>query len=91
MGQAMTERKIKSVLREVTEEEVACYQEYGWVMMRQLVAPEFAAELLRAGQEWSERSGKETAPGPASPGRRAPSRSVRSCSASACHRTRCDS
>ena len=62
MGQAMTERKIKSVLREVTEEEVACYQEYGWVMMRQLVAPEFAAELLRVGQEWSERSGKETGP-----------------------------
>jgi len=62
MGQAMTERKIKSVLREVTDEEVACYQEYGWVMMRQLVAPEFAAELLRVGQEWSERSGKETGP-----------------------------
>ena len=62
MGQAMTEHEIKSVLREVTDEEVACYQEYGWVMMRQLVAPEFAAELLRAGQEWSERSGKETGP-----------------------------
>ena len=62
MEQAMTEREIKSVLREVTDEEVACYQEYGWVMMRQLVAPEFAAELLRAGQEWSERSGKETGP-----------------------------
>ena len=62
MGQAMTEREIKSVLREVTDEEVACYQEYGWVMMRQLVAPEYAAELLRVGQEWSERSGKETGP-----------------------------
>ena len=62
MGQAMTEREIEAVLREVTDEEVACYQEYGWVMMRQLVAPEFAAELLRVGQEWSERSGKETGP-----------------------------
>ena len=62
MEQAMTEREIRSALREVTDEEVACYQEYGWVMMRQLVAPEFAAELLRAGQEWSERSGKETGP-----------------------------
>ena len=62
MGQAMTEREIKSVLREVRDEEVACYQKYGWVMMRQLVAPKFAAELLRVGQEWSERSGKETGP-----------------------------
>ena len=53
MGQAMTEREIEAVLREVTDEEVAFYQEYGWVMMKQLVAPEFATELLRVGQEWS--------------------------------------
>ena len=62
MGHAMTKREIEALLREVTDEEVAFYQEYGWVMMRQLVAPEFAAELLRVGQEWSERSGKETGP-----------------------------
>ena len=62
MEQAMTEREIRSALREVTDEEVACYQKYGWVMMRRLVAPKFAAELLRVGQEWSERSGKETGP-----------------------------
>jgi hypothetical protein len=43
----MTEREIEAVLREVTDEEVAFYQEYGWVMMKQLVAPEFAEELLR--------------------------------------------
>ena len=52
VGQAMTEREIEAVLREVTDEEVAFYQEYGWVMMKQLVAPEFAEELLRVGQAW---------------------------------------
>ena len=60
MGQAMTEREIEAVLREVTDEEVAFYQEYGWVAMRQLVAPEFATELLRVGQEWRERNSTET-------------------------------
>ena len=51
IGQAMTEREIAAVLREVTDEEVAFYHEYGWVMMPQLVAPDFAAELLRVGRE----------------------------------------
>jgi hypothetical protein len=55
----MTEREIEAVLREVTDEEVAFYQEYGWVMMKQLVAPEFAEELLRVGQAWRERHGDE--------------------------------
>lgn len=59
MGQAMTEREIEAVLREVTDEEVAFYQEYGWVMMKQLVAPEFAEELLRVGQAWRDRHGNE--------------------------------
>ena len=59
MGQAMTEREIEAVLREVTDEEVAFYHEYGWVMMKQLVAPEFATELQRVGQEWKERQDKE--------------------------------
>ena len=46
--QSMTAREIESVLREVTEEEVAFYQEYGWVMLKQLVHRDFATELLRA-------------------------------------------
>jgi hypothetical protein len=37
MEQALTEHEIKAVVREVTEEEVAHYHEYGWVMMKQLV------------------------------------------------------
>ena len=50
MEQAMTKHEIEAVLREVTDEEVAFYQEYGWVMMKQLVAPEFATMLLRVGK-----------------------------------------
>ena len=61
MGQALTEREIKAVIREVTDEEVAFYQEYGWVMMKRLVDPEFATELLRIGQEWLEGNGEERA------------------------------
>ena len=57
MGQAMTEREIEAVLREVTDEEIAFYQEYGWVMMKQLVDPDFAAECLRVGQQWSSTQG----------------------------------
>ena len=59
MGKAMTEREIEAVLREVTDEEVAFYHEYGWVMMKQLVAPEFATELQRVGQEWRDCQEKE--------------------------------
>ncbi|MEM7119474.1 MAG: phytanoyl-CoA dioxygenase family protein [Chloroflexota bacterium] len=59
MKKAMTEREIEAVVREVTDEEVAFYQEYGWVMMKQLVNPEFATELLRVGQAWRERREKE--------------------------------
>ena len=43
MGQAITAHEIETVVREVTDEEVAFYHEYGWVMMPRLVAPEFAA------------------------------------------------
>ncbi len=64
MGQAMTEREIEAVLREVTDEEVAFYHEYGWVMMKQLVAPEFATELQRVGQQWKERQEKAGADRP---------------------------
>ena len=59
MGQALTGREIEAVVREVTDEEVAFYQEYGWVMMKQLVDPEFVTELLTVGQDWLERYGEE--------------------------------
>ena len=92
MGQALTEREIEAVVREVTDEEVAFYQEYGWVMMKQLVDPEFVSELLTVGQGWLERHGEDKG------GRRAVglvlqrlSHSARSCSVSACQKTRCDS
>jgi hypothetical protein len=64
MGQAMTEREIEAVLREVTEEEVAFYHEHGWVMMKQLVDPEFATQLQRVGQQWRDRQEKEGAARP---------------------------
>ena len=62
MGQAMTVREIETVVREVTDEEVAFYEEYGWVMMKQFVDPDFAMELLRVGQAWKERRDQETVP-----------------------------
>ncbi len=65
MGEALTEREIEAVLREVTDEEVGFYQEFGWVMMKQLVAPEFATELQRVAQERRDRPAKEGAANPA--------------------------
>ncbi len=59
MGQAMTEGEIEAVLREVTDEEVTFYHEYGWVMMKQLVAPEFATQLQRVAQERRDCQDKE--------------------------------
>ena len=59
MGQALTEREIEALVREVTDEEVAFYHEYGWVMMKQLVDRDFATELLSIGQAWLEREGEE--------------------------------
>ena len=44
----MTEAEVEAVVREVTDEEVEHYHEYGWVMLRELVDPAFAAEMLRA-------------------------------------------
>lgn len=55
MGQTLTEREIEALVREVTDEEVAHYHEYGWVMMKQLVDRDFATELLSVGQAWLER------------------------------------
>ena len=57
--QSMTAREIESVLQEVTEEEVAFYQEYRWVMLKQLVHRDFATELLRVGQDWRKSLGKD--------------------------------
>lgn len=68
MEKAMTEHEIEAAVREVTDEEVAFYWEYGWVMMKQLVAPEFATELLRVGKEWRQRREKEAGPGKPSVG-----------------------
>jgi len=68
MEKAMTEHEIEAVVREVTDEEVAFYWEYGWVMMKQLVAPKFATELLRVGKEWRQRREKEAGPGKPSVG-----------------------
>ena len=61
-----TETRIKtgadlaSSVRDVTPEEIAFYQEHGWVMLRELVSRETAAELLEgakailpAAEQWS--------------------------------------
>lgn len=45
---------ISAHIREVTDDEVAFYQENGWVKLDRLVAPEFAAELLRVGVDASD-------------------------------------
>jgi ectoine hydroxylase-related dioxygenase (phytanoyl-CoA dioxygenase family) len=37
-------------IRAVTAEEVRFYDEHGWVMLRELVSPELAGEMLAAGQ-----------------------------------------
>ena len=50
----MSEGEIEAVVREVTDAEVAFYREHGWVMLRALVRPAFAAELLAAGLAYRE-------------------------------------
>lgn len=42
---------LSSQIREVTPDEVAHYEEHGWVMLRELVSRALAAELLAAAQE----------------------------------------
>lgn len=44
---------IAAHIREVTDEEVAFYEKYGWVKLDGLISPDFAAELLRVGIEKS--------------------------------------
>ena len=60
MRNAMTNLEIESVVRRVTDEEVTRYHDYGWVMMKNLVDPGFASELLAVGQAWIERRGEKT-------------------------------
>ena len=57
MGTAMTEREIQAVVREVTDEEVAFYYEYGWVMMKKLVDPDFSRQILHTAREWVDGDG----------------------------------
>jgi hypothetical protein len=44
--QALSEDKIAGVIREVTDAEVAFYEEPGWVKLDGLLTPAFAAEML---------------------------------------------
>jgi len=57
MASQMTEQEIQAIVREVTDEEVAFYQEYGWVMMKQLVDPDFSRQLLEVSREWMKGDG----------------------------------
>ena len=68
IGSAMTEAEVEAVVREVTDEEVEHYHEYGWVMLRELVDPNFAAEMLRVFRAMGEAEGKEY-PGNTQPAR----------------------
>jgi hypothetical protein len=45
----LTADEVATMVREVTDEEVAFYLEHGWVKLEGLIAPELAAELLRVG------------------------------------------
>ncbi len=47
----LSEEEIRAVVREVTDEEVAHYAEFGWVMMRGLVDASFATDMLRVARE----------------------------------------
>ena len=56
---ALAEREIEGIVREVTDEEVAHYVEFGWVMMRRLVDPGFAGEMLRVARELGAAAGAD--------------------------------
>ncbi|HEX4216223.1 MAG TPA: phytanoyl-CoA dioxygenase family protein [Candidatus Dormibacteraeota bacterium] len=60
MGHVLNADEIAASVREVTDDEVAFYQEHGWVKLDALIAPEFAAELLRVGEDWHQREHKST-------------------------------
>jgi len=52
--------KIEAYVRDLTDDEVASYEEHGWAMLTGLIEPELAGELLRMGEEWHEREGVES-------------------------------
>lgn len=54
----ITPAEVSQHIREVTNEEVAFYEENGWVKLDRLVTPELAAELLRVGQSWTKEGEK---------------------------------
>jgi hypothetical protein len=60
MRRVLNEGDIAAGVREVTGEEVAFYQEHGWVKLDALVTRELAAELLRVGEDWHQRQHKST-------------------------------
>ena len=68
----MSELEVEKVVREVTDEEEAHYREFGWVMLRGLVNPAFAREMLRALAEAGDFGGHPARHGVASGQKRAP-------------------
>jgi ectoine hydroxylase-related dioxygenase (phytanoyl-CoA dioxygenase family) len=46
-----TEAEVETLVRDVTDDEVAFYEQHGWVKLNRLIAPELAGELLVAVQE----------------------------------------
>ena len=56
---AIAEAEMESIVRTVTDEEVEHYHEFGWVMMRGLVEPAFAAHLLQSALDLGQAAGRE--------------------------------
>lgn len=48
---AIADLDLASKVRDVTREEVEFYTEHGWVMLRELISRDLAAELLAAAKE----------------------------------------
>ena len=59
MARALTEAEVESIVRRVTDDEISHYHEFGWVMMRGLVDPAFASELLQSGLRLGQAAGRE--------------------------------
>src|SRR5690242_10929176 len=45
---------VETMVREVTDKEVAFYLEHGWVMLRGLIVPELADELRKVAEQYVE-------------------------------------
>ena len=56
---AIADADMESIVRTVTDEEVEHYIEYGWVMLRKLVDPAFAADLLKSALDLGKAAGRE--------------------------------